>query len=112
MRRPGRTLQAYVRTLQAIITNFVSEHSLDWVKWLDQAVFAYNTSVHESTGLSPYEMVIGRPARMPMEVELGVPLLNPSSQSDYTQSLRKAIQIANQTAQKNLLAARHKQANQ
>ena len=112
MRRPGRTLQAYVRTLQAIITNFVSEHSLDWVKWLDQAVFAYNTSVHESTGLSPYEMVFGRPARMPMEVELGVPLLNPSSQSDYTQSLRKAIQIANQTAQKTLLAARQRQASQ
>ena len=57
-------------------------------------------------------MVFGRPARMSIEVELGVPLQNPSSQSDYTQSLRKAIQIANQTAQKNLLAARQKQASQ
>ena len=100
------------RTLQAIITNFVSEHSLDWNKWLDQAVFAYNTSVHESTGKSPYEMVFGRPARMPVEVELGVPLQNPSSQSDYSQSLRKAIQLANQVAQKNLAAARDKQSSQ
>ena len=65
------------RTLQAIITNFVSEHSLDWDRWLDQAVFAYNTSVHELTGLSPYEMVVGRPARMAIEIELGVPLQNP-----------------------------------
>eukprot|EP00794_Sanderia_malayensis_P018510 gene18510-biopygen15597 len=73
-----------------------SEHSLDWDEWIDQAVFAYNTGVHESTGISPYEMVFGRPARMPIEVELGMPLRNPSSQSDYSQSLRKAIQIANQ----------------
>ena len=100
------------RTLQGIITNFVSQHSLDWDNWLDQAVFAYNTSVHESTGLSPYEMVFGRPARMPIEVELGVPLQNPSSQSDYTRSLRKAIQLANQVAQKNLVAARERQSKQ
>ena len=74
--------------------------------------FAYNTSVHESTKMSPYEMVFGRPARMPNEVEVGVPLQNPSSQSDYTWSLRKAIQLANQVAQKNLVEARTKQSHQ
>ena len=98
------------RTLQAIISSFVAEHSLDWDDWLDQAVFAYNTSVQESTGISPYEMVFGRPARMPIEVELGVPLRNPSSQSDYSQSLRKAIVHSNQLAQRNLAAARSRQA--
>eukprot|EP00794_Sanderia_malayensis_P014448 gene14448-biopygen11548 len=100
------------RTLQEILTNFVSDHSSDWDAWLDQAVFAYNTSVHESTGLSPYEIVFGRPARMPIEVELGVPLQNPSSQSDYSQSLRKAIQLANQVAQNNLVEARIRQSDQ
>ena len=79
------------RTLQSILSAFVSEHIADWDEWLDQAVFAYNTSVHESTGLSPYELIFGRPARMPIEVELGVPLRNPNSQSDYSQSLRKAL---------------------
>ena len=41
------------RTLQNIITAFVSQHSTDWDEWVDQAVFAHNTSVHESTGLFP-----------------------------------------------------------
>ena len=72
------------RTLQSILSAFVSEHSADWDEWLDQAVFAYNTSVHKSTGLSPYELIFGRPAQMPIEVELGVPLRNPNSQSDYS----------------------------
>ena len=100
------------RTLQSILSAFVSEHSTDWDEWLDQAVFAYNTSVHESTGLSPYELIFGRPARMPIEVELGVPLRNPSSQSDYSQSLRKALLHSNELAQRNLNNARSRQASQ
>ena len=100
------------RTLQNIITAFVSQHSIDWDEWLDQAVFAYNTSVHESTRISPYELVFGRPARMPIEVELGVPLQNPSSQSDYAQSLRKAIQLSNQLAQRKLVDSRDRQSSQ
>eukprot|EP00794_Sanderia_malayensis_P016451 gene16451-biopygen12126 len=100
------------RTLQSIISSFVSEHTVDWDDWLAQAVFAYNTSVHESTGISPYEMVFGRPARMPIEVELGVPLRNPTSQSNYSQSLRKALSHSNQLAQRNLVHARAKQASQ
>eukprot|EP00794_Sanderia_malayensis_P019738 gene19738-biopygen14573 len=46
---------------------------------------------------------------MPIEVELSVPLQNANSQSDYSRSLRKAIQISNQLAQKNLQLARNRQ---
>jgi len=72
-------------------------------------MFAYNTSVHESTGMSPYQIVFGSPAHMPIEVELSGPLRNPSSQSDYSHSLRKAIQHANHLAQRNLELARTRQ---
>ena len=82
-------------TLQNILSRFVSEHSVDWDKCIDQAVFAYNNTVHESTGMSPYEPLFGRPPWMPIEVELGVRLRNPSSQSDYSQSLRKALCYSN-----------------
>ena len=98
------------RTIQEIISSFVNDHSNNWDDVLDQAVFAYNTSIHESTGLSPYEMVFGREARMPIEVELGVPLHNPSSQSEYSQLIRKAIQKANDIARNKLSIVRDKQA--
>ena len=49
---------------------------------------------------------------MAIEVELRVPLQNPSSQSDYSRSLRKAMHLANQVAQRNLVAARERQSKQ
>ena len=74
------------RTLQEIIANFVSKNQCDWDKWVDQAAFAYNTSVHASTGFSPNELVI--------ELELELPISNPLSQSKCSHYLRKAIQTA------------------
>lgn len=56
--------------------------SINWDERLDQAVFAYKTSVHEPTMISPYEM------------------------------LRKGIQIANRAAQEHLATARTRQSNQ
>ena len=47
---------------------FCFRAQFDVDEWLEQAVFAYNTSVHISTGLSPYELIFGRPAQMPIEV--------------------------------------------
>lgn len=68
------------RTLQNIISAFVSEHCVDWDELLDQAVFAYNMSVHKSIGICPYELIFGRPAQIPIEVELSVSLRNPYCQ--------------------------------
>ncbi|XP_063989956.1 uncharacterized protein LOC135169150 [Diachasmimorpha longicaudata] len=34
-------------------------------KWIDIAMFAYNTSVHESTGFTPHELVFGVKPRVP-----------------------------------------------
>ena len=48
----------------------------------------------------------------PIEVELGVPLRNPNSQSDYSQSLQKALLHSNELAQHNLNIARSRQASQ
>ena len=79
------------RTLQDIISSFVSQHRDDWDLWIDIAVYAYNTSPQESTGFSPFELVFGHPARLPLEQTLGLPLRNPSSQSEYAEALRKAL---------------------
>jgi len=59
----------------------------------------------------PYRLVFGHSARMLLEVELTVPLRSIASQSDCSQSLRRAIQHANHLAQGNLEFARARQSS-
>ena len=37
----------------------------EWDDWLELAMFSYNTSVHEGTKCTPYELVFGKLAREP-----------------------------------------------
>ena len=44
------------RTVQAILSKMVKENQRDWDAQLPKALFAYRTSVHESTGFIPYHL--------------------------------------------------------
>ena len=41
-----------------------------WSSYLDTCVFAYNTSRHESSKFSPFELMFGRRATLPIDIEL------------------------------------------
>lgn len=45
----------------------INDH--DWDNWLEHAMFSYNTSTHEGTKLTPYELVFGKRARLPSEIK-------------------------------------------
>eukprot|EP00795_Rhopilema_esculentum_P004930 gene4930-21270_t len=42
-----------------------------WDKWLQEACYAYNTSVHSTTGFSPAELMFGRRFRVPIDILYG-----------------------------------------
>ena len=65
---------------QNIFTGYVSQHQHDCDCLVDLVTYAFSTSVHSSTGYSFYEMAVGCLARTPLELLLGLPLNNPSSQ--------------------------------
>jgi transposase InsO family protein len=41
-----------------------------WFEYVHAVVFAYNVSVHASTGYSPYQLVYGRDPRLPLDILL------------------------------------------
>ena len=94
------------RTLQDMLSNYVSSRADDWDLWLDPVLFAYNTSKHESTGFAPYELVFGKLPRMPLELEFGVTVGDPSTQPEYAQRVRTALQTVRQVARENLAKVR------
>lgn len=97
------------RTLQAMLTAFASTHKDDWDLWIDSVVYGYNTSRHESLGTSPYEVVFGRVPRMPLELELGLPLVNPMTQGEYARATREALVDIREVARNHLVKARLRQ---
>ncbi|MCO5582761.1 hypothetical protein L7F22_036660 [Adiantum nelumboides] len=54
-----------------IITKHVRDRPQDWDKHLTTALWAYRTSFKVSTQFTPYHLVYGQEALLPIEVELG-----------------------------------------
>ena len=59
-------VERFNRTLKAIISSYVNGHHNDWDLRLPLALFAYRTSVHSSTRVSPFKAVYGRDATTPL----------------------------------------------
>ena len=53
-----------------MLCKFVQEKKENWDTFLDTCVFAYNTSRHESTLHTPFEVMFGRQATLPVDVEM------------------------------------------
>ena len=47
---------------------FVHEKKEVWDDFLDTSVYAYNTAPHESSGFTPFELMFGRKALLPVDV--------------------------------------------
>jgi hypothetical protein len=52
-----------------IDTRYVETNHHDWDKWLQQVVFACRTSVHSTIGVSPFEIIHGRKAMIPIDIQ-------------------------------------------
>ena len=64
-------VERFNRTVEAMLAQMVGEHHSDWDKHLQKAIFAYRTSLYESTGYSPYLVNFGRSPVLPVDVMLG-----------------------------------------
>ena len=53
-----------------MLSKAVMGHKDMWDQFIDSSVFAYNTSTHESTHYTPFEVMFGRRARLPIDADL------------------------------------------
>ena len=52
-----------------MLVKFVNSKKQKWSSFLDTCVFAYNTSRHESSKFTPFQMMFGRRATLPIDLE-------------------------------------------
>ena len=60
-------LERFNRTLLMMLAIFAGENRDDWDDLLPAVMMAYRSSVHESTGFSPYRLMFGEECTLPMD---------------------------------------------
>ena len=59
--------ERFNQTLQGMLVKLVHEKKEKWSDVLDGCVFAYNTSVQDSTKYTPFQLMFGRQATLPID---------------------------------------------
>lgn len=64
--------ERFNQTLLSLLGTLEEDQQTQWVRHLPALVQAYNNTAHASTGFTPFYLMFGRNARLPVEVTLGV----------------------------------------
>ena len=85
------------RTIGTMIAAYVTENQRTWDKDLQILMMAYRATPHESTKLSPNEMMLGKEVSMPLDIQLGLaPEMETKEETDYVEELRVRLENASQ----------------
>ena len=93
-------LDGMVKRFTQMLLNMLSttfERKGDWDLMLPSVLLVYRTSTHKTTGSSPFQLMFGGEARLPVhQVILKKLLLVPVSVLELREKLRKMYQSANE----------------
>jgi len=66
-----------------MLATFVDESGGEWKEHLSKVCLAYNTSKQSSTGFTPFQLMFGRLARIPLDVIYKTPMSEPTTVPQY-----------------------------
>lgn len=89
--------ERFNRTLEAMLSQYISDHQKDWDEYLPYVLFAYRTAVHEATNETPFYMMMTRDARIPTESTQGV-IQDRETIDDYKARIIEAKRIIEEKA--------------
>uniref|UniRef100_A0A8C5P8M5 Integrase catalytic domain-containing protein n=1 Tax=Leptobrachium leishanense TaxID=445787 RepID=A0A8C5P8M5_9ANUR len=99
-------------TLGSMLRSLPLKEKHNWPEQIQTLTFAYNATVHETTGYAPFQLMFGRIPKLPIDVMFGQVLHDPVivDYSSYVNSLMSYLHEAAHIAQKHIEKQQKKQA--
>ena len=63
-------MERWNQTMQRMLVKYCYKKKEEWATYLDNCVFAYNTSRHESSGFTPFQLMFNRQATLPIDINV------------------------------------------
>ena len=82
------------RTLLNMLSTVVEEHQEEWESHLWPVCMAYNTSIQPTTGYSPFFLMFGRTARMPIDLVHGTNNSNSQNVHCFVKDMANVLENA------------------
>ena len=103
-------VERFNRTLTDMLAKTVEKSGRNWDECLPYVLFAYRTSMQESTQESPFHLLYGRDPYLPSEQALSVPALREQFDiGSYQEELVTDLQAAWELARSNVKKAQQRQ---
>ena len=102
-------VESFHRTLRALLKTQLEDAQDCWDKHLDYLMMAYHTTVHTSTGYSPFRLMFGREIRVLLGVMMEKEETTESHYEDFVAELEKRLTRAYQDVRVKLGIAQRRQ---
>ena len=89
-------VERYNQTLLQRLGTMMESKKSDWKVHVPSLVHAYNSTFHDSTGYSPFFLMIGRHPRLAIDAFVGLcpDHMNATKQTEYVRKLRQHLNLA------------------
>ena len=99
-------VERFNRTLQNMIATITTDHPFDWEEALPKVCIAYNTTIHSTTGYSPFYLMYGREPRLPIDIVYGTQSPSPDN---FVRQSHKLMEQAYHRVREHLSAGHQRQ---
>lgn len=87
--------ERFNRTLHGLLCALPAPSKAEWPRHLPQVLICYNTTIHQTTGESPYLLMFGQEPNLPVDFLLGrVPVQTAGTVSDWLLEHSGRLQVA------------------
>ena len=87
-------VERFNRTLLNMLATCAKDHPFEWEDYIRKVCMAYNSSIQSSTGYTPFYLMFGRQARLPIDVLYGTTQDSYQSHGEYASLLETRLSSA------------------